>query len=121
MELKAIKPAGAAFPTGGIILEDFMLVNAAVVAYLKFGGVHERKPGAITAPGVQISGQGEYSIALQFHEPLVTDQVRKVAAAFTGDIAEVRVCLNFQIVSCLSIRRIIANWIKAFETSVFSS
>ena len=32
-----------------------------------------------------------------------------------------RVCLNFQAVSCLSIIRIIANWITAFETSVFSS
>ena len=34
---------------------------------------------------------------------------------------QLRVCLNFQTVSCLSIRRIIANWIKACETSVFSS
>ena len=32
-----------------------------------------------------------------------------------------RVCLNFQEASCFSIRRIIARWINAFETSVFSS
>ena len=32
-----------------------------------------------------------------------------------------RVCLNFQEASCFSIIRIIASWIKAFETSVFSS
>jgi putative transposase len=32
-----------------------------------------------------------------------------------------RVCLNFQLAGCLSIKRIIANWIRAFETSVFSS
>lgn len=32
-----------------------------------------------------------------------------------------RVCLNFQEASCFNIIRIIAKWIKAFETSVFSS
>ena len=32
-----------------------------------------------------------------------------------------RVCLNFQEASCLSIIRIIASWINAFETSVLSS
>ena len=32
-----------------------------------------------------------------------------------------RVCLNFQQASCFNIIRIIASWMKAFETSVFSS
>ena len=35
--------------------------------------------------------------------------------------ATLRVCLNFQQASCFNIIRIIASWMKAFETSVFSS
>lgn len=46
---------------------------------------------------------------------------KKFRASMCEKTARLRVCLIFQEANCLSIKRIIAKWIKALETSTFSS
>jgi len=90
MELEAVEPTHGGFAPAGHLLENLVVVNAAVVADHQGGGIDEDDPGVLAPPGVQVDGQRHQGGGNQGHKPSVAQQGRKLVPAVPAAVQEVK-------------------------------
>src|SRR5512144_2206467 len=73
----------------GDLFEDFMAVDAAVMAHHQGGGVDKRHSGRLPCPGLKVDAQGNQDGGDHGHQPVITEPVRKGISQVLTDLEQV--------------------------------
>ena len=84
VELETVEPAHRGFAAPGDVLEDFVAVNAALVADHQRSRIDEGEPGVLASAGVQVDAHRHQSGGDEGHKAIVAQQIGKFASAVSA-------------------------------------
>jgi len=90
MQFEAIKPARGRFPPAGDLFEDFVAVDAAIMANHPRGGVDEGNPCIRPPAGVRVDAKPHQGGRNQRYKPMITQQIGKFVPIMPTDLPQVK-------------------------------